>query len=1162
MKNNSPGISFSDFAAFVNGYLVAWVIALVAVRKVFHGLFPPPGIRHGIVGYANYFGYPFRQETASFAFFLFFVPAFTFLFWKIHQSFNRSWSIRIQTALFILVAAYGIIGYLDLMTSYFLSLLALCGGIWVFRTRGRRIWGRIPSAIRTLERRKIFFLVLLIITGILSFSTLFFTQAFEILPRGNRRLLFWFLFFGVVYAFGVFLHIRRRGEEGSLEGSAKLLAPLTLVLFLPLLHRFEGPKTTLAAALLIALLTAFFHLRRFQNLLLSFFSARFFKVAFYIFIIPTLLTIFCIDWGLTQGRYVDFPIGSFDWANILCWDNEILGGNFPWRDFYYPYGINIFFRGLLVGLFNDHYAGITLYQNLASAATSVLVFITLAELLQWKITLLLVAFASYFIVGNEPNWNFRISFGLLSLSLLWRAHRNGGHLPLAGAGISAGIAFLFSPEVGLATVLCALPAIAISNYFRESSPHSLPLKILKGWGLWGLGFAIVLLPFTLYLQTHGALGPFFSHSLLSIFDADDYGKLPHAFFLHSMRLPVSWNGLYRMLFLDSYYAIPGYLGVSLFPLLLVTASICYLAFCFRRHTFRSVDFNLIVLLGMTLLQYKNVLTRSDGHVLTIVPFSFLLLVALIACTVPLISDGLRRFGFSFLVSKPFGILAFFIVLQFPEVKYFEKFENALNSKLNWAITSLASRMPSAKKDVNSFLACPGNVRGFNFYFSPAQKEDLQQTQKEIQYLQPNVLSQGGFYSYPYSSKYYFLLAQNSKTSYGPQAAYNAHRPEHQKAIVSDLQKRQVSYIIHEESYDLDGVPVSLRYAELDRFVFENFQPIAVFPTFTLLKKNLPEVRPSFKDEVINAKVLRGWDFEQGLSGWAPLHGIQEWSVRNGELSMVVTQDPAMVTPIDLEIPPNTFLIVSMKTEIRSPIEVFLDFGQGFVHDSIRHFTLFDSNYCDYVFALPAGKRLRQLRLDPVAEAQGDSSVVTLRTLRLVQLANPRSTAAILHQYPYYARRLFPLNFGMLPYALGCEKRKIASAKFPMLLEWPHQSTGWGKEGVTPEGGKYVEFGGMHLPVGKPICLNISTNQLKTRRPQKPDPLLAIFWDKGEGYQDFQTAYGRFLSDGKEHDYIFEIFRSPSWYFDQRAITGLKILLKNAENSSIVGVKVFEIPNQM
>jgi hypothetical protein len=301
----------------------------------------------------------------------------------------------------------------------------------------------------------------------------------------------------------------------------------------------------------------------------------------------------------------------------LAWADALRRGGFHGKDFFCLYGPFYDLGGAaLWGLVGRSIAGWELYFSITRVLALLALLLLGAALLRRRAWLLLLPCL-------VPWINLRIGLALFGLVFLGAWLRRGRLVWAALAGISGGMALLYSQEFGLAFVLCAALAFAL---YREWRPAL----------LFAAGLAAVVTPLAAWYAANGALGPMLRDVVAYPgYVMAGYGKLPFPALTQRLPLEASSWGTRELLALQLGYGVPAIcLGALLLALRVgrldprrPLSSARELLTSLRADSWRLLV-ALTALFG--LLSFRTALGRSDlVHMIATLPAAALLVA--VAC---------------------------------------------------------------------------------------------------------------------------------------------------------------------------------------------------------------------------------------------------------------------------------------------------------------------------------------------------------------------------------------------------------------------------------------------------------------------------------------------------------------------------------------------------
>ncbi|HXA26596.1 MAG TPA: hypothetical protein VNW90_30270 [Acetobacteraceae bacterium] len=207
---------------------------------------------------------------------------------------------------------------------------------------------------------------------------------------------------------------------------------------------------------------------------------------------------------------MDRTVGVFDEALILLGAARVLDGAVPHRDFYTLYGPGQFY--VLAALYKIFGVSVLVeraWDTVVRCCSVVLVFIIVSQAASRGLAILAAA-ASLVCLGSFGSFGYPV-FPALAAALMGLAFLapNLGQVwttsGLVAAGVCAGVIMLFRYDVGFATFGAECALLAFCIWFQSWNRARCLRTILHCLILFGLGFAVVVVPVATAFALCGAL---------------------------------------------------------------------------------------------------------------------------------------------------------------------------------------------------------------------------------------------------------------------------------------------------------------------------------------------------------------------------------------------------------------------------------------------------------------------------------------------------------------------------------------------------------------------------------------------------------------------------------------------------------------------------------
>lgn len=529
-----------------------------------------------------------------------------------------------------------------------------------------------------------------------------------------------------------------------------------------------------------------------------------------------LLALLSLIYSFIGFRFVLFyTLFVHDEGIITYGATRVLSGGIPYKDFWIHYGPGQFYviAGLFK-LFGSYILVERIYLTIINSLVSLVVYLIAQRLiLSW------LALIPWFLMLL---WLNTFGFGVMSPALLFSllstlfilyflAGKQKKYLFLGG--LMAGISLLFRHDIGLATTIVEGTVVCLFVFF-SLLPKKMPLlqkliPILKFGAYYLFGWGIILLPVAIYLIR--VVSPTDLINDLVIYPLTIYPKvflqrypviLPNPAYIFSGVLTII-DYFNQVLLRIAYY----------FPLIMYISAIVIIVFELRK--------------GINILPVK-----IWGFVL----FTLLGIMFLV--------QGLIRAHIDFL--RPAFIPAF-LLLSFlmDNLTFFSK-RNFVRSILIFFILAMALIPFSEKvKKITKNFSCP-------FYFEIERTKGIysddgaavKNYQDLVKYIQKNVPeNERIFVGNSRHDKIvcndimlYYLSNRQSATKYYTFVSGLTDTKRVQEAIVSDIEKYRLRYIILLEVDKFCQASESSGIFLLDDFIRKNFAPVQKFESYTVWER--------------------------------------------------------------------------------------------------------------------------------------------------------------------------------------------------------------------------------------------------------------------------------------------------------------------------------------
>lgn len=469
---------------------------------------------------------------------------------------------------------------------------------------------------------------------------------------------------------------------------------------------------------------------------------------------------------------------SFDSQEFLAWNYHAIVGNFPFRDFYYPYGILFYFKNNILS--------ISLLYILLFPTFVVSIFLFLKRIWTNK----LIAYVAFFIyvfyiitlVGIQSFNRYGILLILVLLYAILLTKKKLINFKLYFLlGLTNGIVVTFFNEQGV-YVFFAFLIFLIIHIFNFNYRFSLKLSshkvFLSALSTFLIGAFLGIVPFFIFLKVNNAFYPFLEN-FTSLGDLVKYGKTP---FFPSIRS-----------------------AESMFNIFIVICSIGFLSykvFFSRIQRGLGVYAMIILLVIIFLLMQKNFIRNIDSQ---IVIFTLVMLSLLVQHFYKRVQNqAYRKLLTLVIVLLPTLVFIFTLPTRKPQILFFD-----------WELVSRS--------------CIERNSESFNMIY----QDYLKVMNVLLSYADFN----GKVYSYPGDPIFYILFKQETPYYF---SIYEGSPVYAQERRVQFIKNNNIKYIIlNTENYAIqDNVPNYIRSNMEYKFIITNYYPLEKVGRFLILRKEI------------------------------------------------------------------------------------------------------------------------------------------------------------------------------------------------------------------------------------------------------------------------------------------------------------------------------------
>jgi hypothetical protein len=531
-------------------------------------------------------------------------------------------------------------------------------------------------------------------------------------------------------------------------------------------------------------------------------------------------------------------INVYDEGLILFGAARVLDGAVPHRDFYANYGPGQFY--VLAALYKIFGASVLVeraWDTFVRSCIVVLVFVIVDRLAPRAVAVLTAIFTLVFLGSLIDAYGYPV-FPALAAALAGLAFLlpspgcEASPARLMAAGGCAGVAMLFRYDVGAATFGAEIAILALDGWFqRPGVPSRLPC-IIRVLSLYGLGFAIVVVPVAIALTIAGALPDL----------AFDVVAFPARFYAKTRSLPFP-N-------LSSLLEAPSH-AVVYFPFVMCIAALPAIVGAAQRQkkergagresaARRSLLWTLAALTVLTLVYLGKGMVRTQTTHMAMAIVTSLTLAGLMVRAVP--EHRLVRYGMSAMVSLGVAALLLFSVrvdyrFAGENIAWVTNLASSAISGSEVPMVSGSCRMPAGLERLACFRTSPEMMQAILYVRQQTSRDDTV------------------FIGLPRHDKIfvndvllYFAMARKSATKwYHFDPGLQTSAPI-QREMIGELQRAKPKLVVMEPTWAASIPPepndsaVSSGVTLLDDYIREAYEPVATFRAITVLR--LRSVEPA------------------------------------------------------------------------------------------------------------------------------------------------------------------------------------------------------------------------------------------------------------------------------------------------------------------------------
>ena len=493
----------------------------------------------------------------------------------------------------------------------------------------------------------------------------------------------------------------------------------------------------------------------------------------------------------------------------ISWASAILSGKVLYKDTFCLYGpLMEYPLAFIMERFGETVYNARLYSlgtyMLAAAVISVISFATSRSRLQALLTALVIL-AFYFPVKQSVNATpLRMMLGILACFHIYRYAATGKRGVLFAAGIITGIAFLYSPEKGMAVLMAAAVFVGLAVLIDIKEIRLRVEEVLIFLG----GFLLTLAPVIYYFYSTDALMPFLNNIAdYSRYVMLGYDSLPAPDLIANIKGFLSGRDSFKVLA----FGIAFYLPVLIYALTLLFVGLEYL-----KGRLTPLDVFALMLTLYAIVTFRSALGRSDGfHLVQVYAPAFFLLSYLATLH---LKHGASRLRAVVVFVILFALPLSFVMTNFNAAAP-KKFitMNTVGAAVKFSPVVPRGFVESSAPEMAGIYIPPGSARTIDGL--KAFKGMIKETDEV--YVFGNV------------PLFYFLLGKQNPTRYD--YPYWAVTKEIQREIIGDLKRKRPLYMLYKmDRVDMvDNIQPFLRLPLLYGFLMENYslESRVTFPGF-------------------------------------------------------------------------------------------------------------------------------------------------------------------------------------------------------------------------------------------------------------------------------------------------------------------------------------------
>lgn len=473
---------------------------------------------------------------------------------------------------------------------------------------------------------------------------------------------------------------------------------------------------------------------------------------------------------------------------FLEWSQRILNGEVQGKDFFCLYGPLMVYP---LALLQKIAGPVVSLGRWYAFGLNIMAYVLLAFVIHRTIRNFAVAsFALLFMVAVFPHTLYsanlsplRYFLGFWPIIPLLRYHSSGLRCWLVMAGMTVGVSFLFSQEVGMCAFLATTSFLVLETYKRQEL-SKLPRRFLEYF----TGYILTVAPFGLYFFSKGALGSLlenmFSYPRLVMLG---YGGLAFPSLMEVIEFPFS-----PMVF-DNYWLVFVYAVAACLLITRITVS---------RIDVQALAASYVIIFGVLL--FRSALARSSvGKAYWVSPPMFLILFIGIDYYL-----SVFKCSTTIIVKNAVGSICLFFILFMTHLSFMlpplERFSLNLFGKERFELSPFGAKVVGVERDD---VLHPPNV--------------ALEIQRIADFFSVNGSPGQYTYFFPNEPAYYFLFDKKNPTRY-PMSSLMVTTAMRREAV-ADLEQNKPEFVVYStETWRPDDIPERVQTPEVYEYLKVNY----------------------------------------------------------------------------------------------------------------------------------------------------------------------------------------------------------------------------------------------------------------------------------------------------------------------------------------------------